>query len=119
MSRDLMPSRYIGPCETDQERMMIAVVALEAWGNGHGDEGSCGVAEFGLIEFAEAVSVPPGRCLRALKKLAEKVGGVCVVSDTDLVLFAVYDGSQSAFERLYVARGFGENPPAIGPFAKA
>lgn len=113
MSRTLSITRHFKECKTATERMVMAIIIHEATTNGHGDEGPGGIAEFGLMEFSEATLLPPGEGLRLMKSLAERTGGLCVVNDTDLVLFAINGGIQSVFERLYVNRGFGENPPRL------
>ncbi|CCM79729.1 MULTISPECIES: hypothetical protein [Rhizobium] len=58
-----------------EERLAYAVVHSLA-NNGHGDIGSCGVAEFDLIDFAEASDWPSGEALRRLKTLSLPISGL-------------------------------------------
>lgn len=80
--------------------------------DGHGDWGSCGVAEFDLIEFAAAVDEPPGETLRRLKRIAPMIGAVCVEHE-NAVLFALAGAMQDGFGHLYKRCGFEGLPPNL------
>lgn len=94
-----------------EERLAYAVVHSLA-NNGHGDIGSCGVAEFDLIDFAEALDWPPGEALRRLKTLSLPISGLCVEHE-NVVLFALAGADQAGFAHLYKSRGFEGIPPNL------
>ncbi len=96
---------------TVEDRLAYAVVQSLA-NNGHGDIGSCGVAEFDLIEFAEALDAPPGETLRRLKTIASPINALCVEHD-NVVLFALAGADQDSFAHLYKSRGFEGLPPNL------
>jgi hypothetical protein len=113
MGRKLAIQKYLELCKNAEERMVMAIVIYEAITQGHGDEVPSGIAEFALEEFSKVTRLPLGEGLRLLKALAERTGGVCVVNDTDLVLFAINGAVQSVFDRLYESRGFEGQPPRL------
>jgi hypothetical protein len=76
-----------------EDPLAYAVVQSLA-NNGHGDIGSCGVAEFNLIEFAEALDTPPGETLRRLKALAAPISALCVEHE-NTILFALAGADQA------------------------
>ncbi|MFN7177614.1 MAG: hypothetical protein ACK4MX_12095 [Thermaurantiacus sp.] len=93
------------------DRLVYAILDRLAC-DGHGDWGSCGVAEFDLIEFAEAVDEPPGDLLRRLLRIATLVEAVCVEHEKT-VLFALAGAMQDGFDHLYKSRGFEGLPPNL------
>jgi hypothetical protein len=80
--------------------------------DGHGDIGSCGVAEFDLLDLSEALDLAPGETLRRLKSIAVSVKGICVEHE-NIVLFALADVEQGSFDHLYKSRGFEGFPPNL------
>lgn len=94
-----------------EDLLAYAVIKTLAY-DGHGDYGSCGVAEFDLIEFAEALDWPPGETLRRLKRIASELSAVCV-EHQDVVLFAITGAQQEGFDYLYKRRGFEGRPPIL------
>lgn len=97
--------------KTVEDRLAYAVLQSLA-NNGHGDIGSCGVAEFDLIDFAEALDMPPGETLRRLKALAALINALCVEHE-NIVLFALAGADQAGFAHLYKSRGFEGLPPNL------
>jgi hypothetical protein len=94
-----------------QDRLAYAMLKTLSY-DGHGDYGSCGVAEFDLIDFANAVDWPPGETLRRLKRIASELGAVCV-EHQDIILFAIAGAQQEGFDHLYKRRGFEGRPPVL------
>ncbi len=97
--------------ETTDDRLAFSIVHHLA-NDGHGDLGSCGVAEFDLLDFSEALERPPGETLRQLKRISVQVKGVCVEHE-NVVLFALAGAEQDGFTHLYKSRGFEGLPPNL------
>jgi hypothetical protein len=93
------------------DRLAYALLQSMAY-DGHGDVGGCGVAEFDLSSFAEALDWAPGATLRRLKRLAPEVKAVCVEHES-AVLFAVAGAQQKDFDHLYKSRDFEGLPPNL------
>ena len=112
MSRLRIKQRFefdvLSGCE---DRLAYSVIHHLA-NDGHGDIGSCGVAEFELLDFAEALSWPPGETLRRLKQIATQIKGLCVEQE-NTVLFALAGSEQGSFDHLYKSRGFEGLPPNL------
>lgn len=96
---------------SDEDRLFFAMIRFLTT-DGHGDIGSCGVAEFSLLNFAEATNRPPGEALRRLKSIAVSVKGLCVEHE-NVVLFAIAGADQHSFAHLYKSRGFEGLPPNL------
>lgn len=97
---------------TDTQDRLVYLIAERCALQGHGDWGSCGVAEFDLIELAEACEEPPGALLRRLNRIAPMVDAVCVEHENK-VLFALAGAAQDGFEHLYKRCGFVGLPPNL------
>jgi hypothetical protein len=99
-----------------EDRLVYALLQFMAL-DGHGDVGGCGVAEFDLLNLAEALDWPPGATLRRLKRIAPEVKALCVEHE-NTVLFALAGAGQKEFDHLYKSRRF-EGLPPILPRVKA
>ncbi|WP_024896569.1 hypothetical protein ACQY1H_00990 [Agrobacterium vitis] len=97
--------------EATDDRLAFSIVHHLA-NDGHGDLGSCGVAEFDLLDFSAALEQPPGETLRQLKRISELVKGLCVEHE-NVVLFALAGAEQDSFAHLYKSRGFEGLPPNL------
>ncbi|WP_128287168.1 MULTISPECIES: hypothetical protein [Agrobacterium tumefaciens complex] len=97
--------------ETMEDRLAFSLVHHLA-NDGHGDVGSCGVAEFNLLEFSAALEWPPGETLRRLNRISGLVKGLCVEKE-NVVLFALAGAEQNSFDHLYKSRGFEGLPPNL------
>ncbi|RWO94200.1 MAG: hypothetical protein EOQ98_31870 [Mesorhizobium sp.] len=94
-----------------EDRLVYALLQYMAC-DGHGDVGGCGVAEFDLLNLAEALDWAPGATLRRLKRIAPEVNAVCVEHE-NTVLFALAGAGQKEFDHLYKRRGFEGLPPNL------
>ncbi|WP_156116020.1 hypothetical protein [Bosea sp. UNC402CLCol] len=107
-----LKQRFAFTTLTESEDRLAYAVLKTLSSDGHGNYGSCGVAEFDLIEFAEALDWPPGETLRRLKRIASELGAVCV-EHQDVILFATAGAQQEGFDHLYRTRGFEGRPPVL------
>ncbi|MBG6202676.1 hypothetical protein IWQ48_003823 [Labrenzia sp. EL_13] len=112
MARQTMKQRFEFDVLTDPvERtayLMLDIMAMD----GHGDVGSCGVAEFDLLNFSDALGEPPGETLQLIKRVGEAIQAVCVEHE-NTVLFAMAGANQRNFSHLYTSRGFEGLPPNL------
>jgi hypothetical protein len=107
-----MKERFDFDVLTETQDRLAYVVLYYLATDGHGDVGSCGVAELDLMDLSAALDQPPGETLRQLRTIAEKVSAVCVEHE-DTVLFAMAGADQKDFAHLYVSRGFEGLPPNL------
>lgn len=103
--------------DTTVDRLMLAILMWSAWANGHGDIGHTGIAEFDLIEFAEAVQMPPGEALRAMRDLERRQRGFLCELDNKC-LFVMPRAWEADFAHLYKTRGFEGHPPRLPAWLK-
>lgn len=94
-----------------EDRLAYAVIHQLA-NDGHGDIGSCGVAEFDRLDLSEALSQPPSETLRRLKQIATQLKGLSVEQE-NTVLFALAGAEQDSFDHLYKSRGYEGIPPNL------
>ncbi len=112
MSRLTLKERFEFDILTEpHERIAYLMLDILA-SSGHGDVASCGVAEFDLMNFADALGQPPGETLRLLNRIADSIQAVCVESE-NTVLFAMAGALQQDFAQLYISRGFEGLPPNL------
>jgi hypothetical protein len=93
------------------DRLVYAMLETFA-SSGHGDVGGCGVAEFHLAEFADAIDEDPAALLRRLERMAPLIDAVCV-EHGGTVLFALAGAGRDDFAHLYKSRGFIGVPPNL------
>ena len=93
------------------DRLVYTLVSTYA-DSGHGDLGACGVAEFKLADFADAIDEDPSVLLSRLQRIAPPIKAVCV-EHGGVVLFALAGADQEDFAHLYTSRGFVGLPPNL------
>ncbi|KFC74798.1 hypothetical protein FG93_00977 [Bosea sp. LC85] len=112
MTQRTLKQRFRFDVLLEPEDRLAHTVLLSMAYDGHGDWGGCGVAEFNLNDFADAIGWAPGATLRRLKDLAPTANAVCVEHD-NIVLFALAGAQQDGFSHLYKSRGFEGLQPSL------